>query len=365
MTLIQRYFIFEFLKTLFTIAIGASVIFSIVGFIDRMASLMPHNPPTEMLIKYILYSIPIYLHYLLPMSVLFSALIVFSQAVNRLEITAVRSAGGNMKALLMPFFIIGAVLTIFGFIVGELISPNSSKKIHELREQITNRKKTFTMKEGVLYIRGKDDSVIRISLYLPDLKICKDITIFKLKEGILAQKIDAKEAIWTNDSWILKDISINDLENSKFIALKEMEISDIDSPDIFQKEMWRPEDLTLKELVEFRNRLNSAGFKNMKLDVDISSRLIYSTVNFIMMILGISLPLCGSSLFLKIVTLSHKHSNAITAGIGVLISLFYWFGYTFSLSLGYAGAITPFLAPMIMPVMFLALSLILFSHIKE
>ncbi|MCX8026682.1 MAG: LptF/LptG family permease [Thermodesulfovibrionales bacterium] len=365
MKLIQRYFIFEFLKTLSVIALGSSIVFSIVGFVDRMASLMAHNPPNYLLLKYILFSVPKYIYYLLPMSVLFSALIVFSRAVNTFEITAIRSAGGNIKALLKPFFVIGLILTILGFLIGEVVSPNSNKKIHAIRDNIINKKKTITMKEGVLYMRGKDGSIIRISLYLPEIKTCKGITIFSLKDGLLHQRIDAKEAIWQENSWLLKDVFINDVQNSRFTTLKEMSLTNIDSPNIFQEEMWTPEELTLKELIDFRSRLNSAGFKNMRLDVDISSRIIYSSINFIMLMLGISLPLCGSSLYLKILSISQKHSNAITAGIGVVISVFYWLGYTLSLSLGYAGALPPFLAPLIMPTFFLAFSLTLFRHIKE
>jgi lipopolysaccharide export LptBFGC system permease protein LptF len=73
-----------------------------------------------------------------------------------------------------------------------------------------------------------------------------------------------------------------------------------------------------------------------------------------MMLLGISLSLrmgLGSGLF--------------SAGLGLLISLLYWFSYTFALSLGYAGIVYPLLSAWIIPFFFSLLSVYLFLQVPE
>ena len=191
MSLLQRYYIKEFVKTLLIIALGVSLIFSVVGLIDKMGEFMAYNPPKTLLLLYILYGLPVYLNYLLPVSALFSSLFVFSQAIGRLEIVAIRSVGVRVKDFVKPFIGLSLILTLLGFLIGEVLSPRAFKKLHNLRAQITNKPKAYSFKEGALYMRGSDGSVIRISLYLPDQKMCKGISIFKIDDDELREKVEA------------------------------------------------------------------------------------------------------------------------------------------------------------------------------
>ncbi len=369
MNLLRRYYIKEFVKTLLIIVLGVSIIFSVIGLIDKMGEFMAYNPPKVLLLLYILYSLPVYLNYLLPVSTLFSSLFVFSQAVQRLEIVTVKSAGVSIKTFLSPFLIIALILVLIGYLIGDVLSPKSFRKLHSLRNEITNRPKGYTFKDGALYMRGEDGSVIRISLYLPEQKVCKGISVFKMDDEGLKEKIEAPQAIWTDDGWFLQDALLTDLINGVVYKKGEMLLKELDSPDILVGGVWKSEEMILFELWRYKMRLNNAGFKNMKLDVDISSRATYALVNAIMLILGLSLSLSGGRLrgilFKGHRAYTVRQNNLFIAGIGVLISILYWLGYTFCLSLGYAGAVPPFIAPVIVPLMFTLLSVYLFRAIQE
>ena len=62
---------------------------------------------------------------------------------------------------------------------------------------------------------------------------------------------------------------------------------------------------------------------------------------------------------------SKKGGGLFTAGLGLLISLIYWLGYTFSLSIGYAGIIPPVLAAWSIPFIFGTLAVYLFMKTPE
>ncbi len=369
MSLIQKHYLKEFIKTLCIISIGVSFIFSIVGLIDKMSEFMAHNPPISLLLLYVFFGLPVYLNYLLPVSALFSSLFVFSRAMQRLEIVAIKSAGARMRSIVSPFIVLGIILTLIGFLIGEILSPKSFKKLHNLRNKIVNKTTSYALKEGVLYMRGKDGSVIRIALYLPELRTCKGISIFRIDEEGFREKIEAPSAQWTEKGWVLENASITNIKDGTVVNKRELLLMEIDSPEIFQSDIWKSEEMTITELLRYKERLNNAGFKNMKLDVEISSRLTYSFVNLIMLMLGMSLTLSAGKvtgvLFQSQHTGSTTHNNVLTAGIGVLISLLYWFGYTFFLSLGYTGAVPPFIAPVIVPALFFLFSLYLYNQIQE
>jgi lipopolysaccharide export system permease protein len=369
MLLIQKLYIKDFLKVLAVLGFGMSAIFSIIGLIDKVDAFIPHDPSVELLLKYILFSTPRYIYYLLPMAVLLSSLFVFSQAVKRKEIVAIKASGGKMKKLLAPFVAMGVVLTVFGFILSEFIVPGSSKGVHDIKNVITKKKEGAAFKEGTIYMRGKDGSIVQISFYLPDIDVSKGVSIFRFDEvGGLKERIDAETGEWENSVWKLKNVTIYDVVRGIAVTVPEIEYPYIESPKIFQEGQRKVEEKTLTELIKYQRRLNEAGFKNIKLTVDISARLSYPLINLFMLLLGISLSLGGAfhkNFREKIMEGGRLGSGIIAAGLGLLISLIYWLGYSFFLSLGYAGTIPPVSAPWIMPALFAAGSIYLYSQIPE
>lgn len=355
------------------LCIGLSVVFSIIGLVDRIDNFMPHKPSISLILKYAIFNIPKYMNYLLPMAILLSSLFVFSQANKRNEIVVIKAAGGKIKRMLAPFLAIGIMLIFFAFVLGEIIVPMSAKKNHAIKNFIEKKEKGIAFKEGTLYAKGKDNSIVRISLYIPEKNIAKGMSIFKFDQNGLKQRIDAEIAEWQSSAWKLKDVTLYDIEGGSARKIKEMDYYAIESPKIFQAEAWKAEEMTMVELVKYQQRLSEAGFKNIKLTVDISSRLSYPIVNLFMLLLGISLSIGGDASekrLLRILSSQRAEEKAIgsgiiAAGIGLSISLVYWFGYTLFLSLGYAGTIPPIIAPWIVPFIFGAVSVYLFNQIHE
>lgn len=373
MLIIQRLYIKEFLKVLIILGLGISGVFSIIGLIDKIDDFMPYKPSFGLLMQYTALSIPRYTHYLLPMAILLSSLFIFSQAIKRMEIVAIKAAAGKMKNLLMPFVVLGVILTLFAFALGEIIVPTTSKRLHYIKNKISKKQRGLTFKEGTLYMRGKDGSVVRISLYLPDKNISKGISIFKFDGEGLRERIDAETGEWENNAWKLKDVTLYDIVKGQITTIKEIIYPAIESPKIFQEDMWKVEEMTMMELTKYLRRLNEAGFKNIKLTVDIGSRLSYPLINLFMLLLGISLSMGGDfaeQRLLKLVSSPKMKEGAfgssiIAAGLGLLISLIYWFGYSLCLSLGYTGTIPPIVAPWIVPIIFAGVSVYLYSQIPE
>lgn len=373
MLIIQRLYIKEFLKALLILGLGISVVFSIIGLIDKIDDFMPHKPPFSLLLKYMLLSIPKYTQYFLPMAILLSSLFIFAQAIKRNEIVAIKTAAGKMKNILIPFVAMGVIFTFFAFVLGEVIVPTTSKRLHAIKNKIIKKEKGVTFKEGTLYMRGKDGSIVRISLYLPDKNISKGISIFKFNQEGLKERIDAETAEWEGNTWKLSDVTLHDMAKGKTTAIKEMTYPAIESPKIFQEDMWKVEEMTMMELLKYQKRLSEAGFKNIKLSVDISARLSYPLINLFMLLLGISLSIGGDFVEQRVLQIFSSQkikegtvgSGIIAASLGLLISLIYWISYSLFLSLGYAGTIPPIIAPWIVPLIFGAVSVYLYSQMPE
>jgi lipopolysaccharide export system permease protein len=351
---VQRLYLKDFLKLLGVLAIGLSVIFSLLDLTGNIDNFMQGKPSVTDLLYYAALNVPRYFLYLLPMSVLIGSLFTFSQAHKRQEITAIKAAGGRMRTLFYPFLVTAALLSVVAFLTSEVVVPDFSGKAIALKNRIEGKSRRLSFTEGGLWLKSTDGSPVKISLYIPDKKIARDVSIFVLGGNSLKEEIRADEAAWDGHTWILKNVLKFNMATGKIERLPSLKYPGIESPDLFTEEIKTTDEMGFFELYRYIRRLRDAGFNNIKMSVDINSKISFPLINIFMMLLGISLSLrmgLGSGLF--------------SAGLGLLISLLYWFSYTFALSLGYAGIVHPLLSAWIIPFCFSLLSVYLFLQIPE
>lgn len=359
MLIIQKHYLREFFKVLTLIAAGLALIFSLLDLIDKIDDFLPYKPSIKSLMLYVVFNFPRYLLYLFPMAILLCSLFVISQAKRREEITAIKAAGGRLRTLFMPFLSGGIILSLFGFILGEMVVPEFSKRAFELKSSIMKKGKKFSFKEGTMWLRAADGSIVKIGLYMPEEKISKNISIFKVGPDRLIERIEAEEAKWIADKgsdgkWVLENVTVYDMEQSSIKNHKSLEYPFIGSPSVFAEEIRKPEDMGIKELLRYTKRLEEAGFRNLKLLVDLNSKISYPVVNFFMVLLGISLPMRGKA-----------GGGLATTAFGIFISLLYWVSHAMSLSMGYAGIVPPIIAAWFVPLIFAVIAVKFFRKIHE
>ncbi len=354
MRIIQRLYLKDFLKLLFILAAGLSTIFSLLEMIDKIGSFQSGRSSAADVVLYVSYNIPRFFLYVLPMSVLISSLFTFSQAFRRKEITAIKAAGGRMRGLFYPFIGLGVILSIFAFVTGEIIVPEFSKKAVDLKYTLEGKSRKINVTEGGFWLRSKDGFPVKIDIYDAGKKTAKGISIFITGTDSLLERIDAEKGQWNGKTWVLQGVTIYNNETGKVEESKRMIYEGLESPDFFAEELKSAGEMGIAELYRYIQRLRHAGFRNTKLAVDLDSKISFPLVSLFMMLLGVSLSLrvsLGGGLF--------------SAGLGLLISLVYWFSYTFSLSMGYAGVIPAVIAAWTVPCAFGALSLYLFMSVPE
>ncbi len=354
MKIVQKLYLKDFLKLLTMLVVGLSVIFSLIDLSGKLDKFMPGKPSVQSLVLYAVYNMPRFLIYLLPMAVLICSLFTFSQASRRKEIVAIKTAGGRLKSLFTPLVAAGACLSIVAFLMGEIVLPDFSKRSVELRNTLAGKPKKIAFNEGALWLKDKEGSPVKIDLYVEDRKVAEGIVIFITGNDILREEIMAQKAYWDGSTWVLQNARRYDMRTGKAENIKSMEYPDLGSPELFRENMKKPDEMGMTELYRYMQKLKKAGFRDTKLAVDINSKISFPLINFFMILLGISLALrmnLGGGLF--------------SAGLGLLISLSYWFGFTFALSMGYAGILPPVLAAWTIPLLFGGAAVYLYVTIPE
>jgi lipopolysaccharide export system permease protein len=363
MKILRRHYLKEFLKLFAIIGLGLSLTFSLMELVNRISDFIPNKPSSGALLFYAMLNLPQYLLYLMPMAALISGLFVFGQAGRRKETTAVKASGGSIRALLMPFVFSGVLLSVAGFLMGEFIAPDFSTKARSLRDTLSKKDNVLAFKEGTVWLRARD-AIVKIDLFLPERAVVKGVSILRMEDDILAERIEAESAEWKpvweasgarkGGIWYLKGVTDYKIKTGVIDKYSELQSDLIDSPEIFREGMQKPEEMNVRELFAYTKRLKNAGFRNTKLVVDIHSRVSYPIINLIMLVLGISLATRGE-----------MGSGLITAAVGIFISLIYWIGHTAFLSMGYTGILPAFVAAWFMPALFGGLAFYLFRKIPE
>jgi len=350
---VQRIYIKDLVTLFVSLTLSLSALFSVVSLIDRLDELMRMKVKGGGLVFYVLLRIPEFMKYLFPMCLLLSVIFVLGLASRRNELTVLKASGQNLRGFFLPFIFLGIVAVVVNFLVAEVLTPYS---LGMLQRYVMSQGKEASFKSGKngLWLKGKDGSIVHAGLFLPDGNILKDVSVFYIKDGLLYKRIEAEKGIWYDKGIELKKVWIYQLVQNRTEYRDSYKIRNAFSRKGLIFERKRLMEMGVDELIKYNRLLNESGFRNIKLEVDIHSRLSYPLTNLFMLLVGIVISVK-----------SRKGRGILSAGAGVLISLAYWFLFTFALSLGYAGVLSPVFSGWLIPVGSLIAGFYMFKSIPR
>jgi len=344
------------LKFFLIILLGLTAILLVAEFFDKVDEFYAKKPPTYIVLEYLLLQCPKFLLFASPAASLLGILLTIGIAGKWREIVAIKSSGKGIKRLFSYFLLVGVIVSLLALIFGETLAPIATRKAVEIRNtKILQREPRIIHREGALWLKGLDGSLIRIRDFVVEENMLLKVSIFSFNPSFeLINRIEAEEGRWIDGKWELRDVTLFDF-NYKTLTRHESIISQaIEEPKIFKQEMRRPEEMNFMELYTYHKRLELAGFKNPRYIVELYGKLAYPMVNFVMVLFGMALALRGNS-----------GGGIRAAGLGLIVSLFYWLIYSISISLGNTGNIPPWLAPWVSPLLFGIVGTYMYLKIKE
>ncbi|MBI4843093.1 MAG: LptF/LptG family permease [Nitrospirae bacterium] len=356
MKILRRYFLKEFFKFFAIFVLSLTAILIIAEFFDKTDEFYKNGSPFGLIFLYLMLNCPKFLLYASPMASLFSVLLTIGISSNQKETIAVKAGGGSLKKLFSYFLILGGFISILAFAMGETAVPAASSEASYVRNvKILKRPPIITFREKALWLKGLDGSLIRISNFVEESNSTLQTSIYNFDGSFrLRTRIEAEGADWAGGAWRLRNAEAFDFDNKDRKHHDSLVSNAMDEPKIFREEMKKPDEMNFAELREYYGRLEKAGFKNLKYKVSMYEKLAYPTINFVMILFGVALALN-----------TRLGGGIRAAGLGVIVTMLYWLVYSVSISLGNTGAILPWLAPWIGPVLFGATGTFMFVKIKE
>jgi lipopolysaccharide export system permease protein len=365
MSILLRYYVKEFFKYFFLILLGMTALLLVAEFFDKMDEFYAKKSPVHIVFQYLLHRAPKPLLLVTPIASLLSILFTVGIASKWRETVAIRAAGGSLKKLFSFFLLMGLMISVLVLLIGETLAPLATRKAASIRNtKILNKSPKIIYKEGALWVKGFDGSLVRIENFVEDRNKILRISIFSFTPDFaLGRRIEAQEAEWIDGRWELKNATVFSFKENTTAKHEKLVFTALEEPKIFKDEMRKPDEMNFYELYSYYKRLENAGFKNLKYIVELYGKLAYPTVNFIMIIFGVALAL------------NTKLGGGLrAAGLGLIVIIGYWLILSICLALGNTGLIYPEgntgliypeLAPWISPALFGISGWYMFRRIKE
>lgn len=356
MRILRRYYLKEFIKLFLLISLGVSALLAMLGLIKKLDVFMRHEPPAMDIVKYGLLIMPQYFLSLMPMAALMCSLFIVGAAVRNRETVAVTAAGGRVKDVMGPIVIAGAVLSVVALAVGEFVVPACETAGRDIRNRIEKKKPIPSyLYNGKLWLRTEDGAIVKADFFIEEEGRMAGVSVFKIASGGLREIAHAESAAYARerDTWRLSKVRIYDSATGKFTRRDEMDYRIMAGPEELTRRVGRPGEMGMLELRRYLKRMQDAGFKNQRLEVEWQGKLSNPLVSLFMVLLGVSFAV------------RRTMGGLMATGIGLMLSLLYWLGQSFGMSMGYAGVLPAVAAAWIMPVIFGTASVYLFKSMPE
>ena len=207
MTTINRYIFRELIPPFAISSVFLTSIFLMTRIPEITSMVVNYNTGMVSVLLLILYTIPRFLEFTIPMSVMVSVLLTFMRMSGDNEIIALKGGGVSIYRLLSPVLVFCAAgtlltlwVTLWGVPQGRLLFKTTGLAIarSNLNVALSDRKFNSSFKDVMIYVSAMDMKTKKLKdLFIEDRRTRGRVTVSVAPEGILAR--DAR-----NGSYILR-----------------------------------------------------------------------------------------------------------------------------------------------------------------
>ncbi len=355
MNILQRYYLYALLRSFTLICVGLGSIITLTTSFKLSAKLSGGDPSVLTMIAYSLLGAPRNIVYIMPISALVATLLTIGQASGARELVAVTAAGGRLKKLFAPMVIMGVLLSMLSFALGEFAVPAATRKAEDIRATVLGLKHKAKVAAGATWLRAQDGSIARLGFYSKEDSAYRDISVFRINQSKLDEVMRARKGEFdeSDGTWALSNITVHSFARGLVNTTDKADYPYLPKPSEFASTQNFHKRMSAFELMRHLDKLSKSGFRNPELNIEMHSRFAEPLINLMMILLGVGIAARRSLGALK------------AASIGLMVTALYWLLISMCNALGIAGVLHHVAAAWLTPVFMTGASIWLFFQIPE
>lgn len=349
--------VFRSLAVNFAIALLALVaVFQIFTVFELLRFLSATSTGANLIVKYLLFLLPLILVQLLPASVLVATLASYALMARRSEAVAWWACGQSIYRLMLPGILFAAMIGGGLWLIQERLMPEANKKQDALRAQIRNGVSRATTTLGRQWLAAPETRRLYSYDYEEEEGTLKDPVVYQFDtEGVhLSQIIRGQTGAWLpQNRFEVRAAEVVSLKDEQITKARgdEIAVEQVASPDVFKPGLDRPSQLSARELSAYIIKIKKRGGETTSLVMALQRKYAEPFGALVIALIGIPLAL------------SFGRRSAIAAlASAVAIGLVFWATAGFFQQLGVYYLLPPQVAAWAPIIIFLAAGTYLLSR---
>jgi lipopolysaccharide export system permease protein len=239
------------------------------------------------MIKVSLFYIPKSISYALPISLLFATAYTLGDLYSRNELTAIFSSGIPYRRFVLPFIILGVLISIFSFFFEDLVVIPTFKAKNDLSNSLLNQ--NFSQnRANVVFKTNNGQTIYSVDLYDDKTQSLRGVIIVEqTADGEFSSLLRAQRATWNADRWEFQNALvyawIDDILRSNPY---DGTIIYNEAPEVFKRNAVAIEELPVKDAHLFIRDLKTAGMPYTEAETDFHHRFSFPIASIVVILLS-------------------------------------------------------------------------------
>ncbi|MBS1902645.1 MAG: LptF/LptG family permease [Bacteroidetes bacterium] len=365
MRLIDRYIVRQFiLSTLVSLA-AFIILFVAIDMMEKLDKFIDHQVPWHMVVLYYVNFTPQMISLVMPISLLLASLFTTGKMSQQSEIVALRSAGVSLYRYMLPFLVMGTVISVFFIYFNGWLLPRANAVVSAMQRKYDLPGNTSLGIQSNLHLQEGVGEVVTIGNFLPDVARADRISIYFFdpkNPTRLYRRIDAPQMKWdsTKREWALSNATERTFTaDSSQIGLRTLpeDASHIHftfTPLELKERQLKYEELTNPQLQRRIALAQEAGMDTAHDEVDYYSKYSMAFTSFIVVLFGVPFA-------------SQKKRGGLALEFAVAIGIaFAYMAFTkVSQTFGYTGSVDPILTAWLANIIFFVISIVVVGRVQK
>lgn len=257
MKTLARYLTRQFLARFVLILVGTALFAVAADLMETARDVARGDDPSAALLRYALLRLPAFLAVLLPVAALLAGLLTVASLHRHKELVAILNTGLSPAGLIRLVLLAGVPLVGLQFALDDWIAPRAVKELYAWGIGAYEKHRMQQAREDWLWLYSGRD-IVRMAKPDPGGARFMEVTIFRRDgEGLLLERVDAPQAIRTQEGLVLRDAVAQRATDGTTKAMPEYRWRghfDFKTVEILS---WEPRDLSLAQLSEV---IENAGY---------------------------------------------------------------------------------------------------------
>ncbi|WP_027339501.1 LptF/LptG family permease [Halonatronum saccharophilum] len=334
-SIVDKYLVKEFLKPFIFAVFTLTVIMISSHLFELMDFIIVKNVAADRVLLLLIYKLPDIIVQSFSIAVLFSILLSMTQLVKNREFTALRMGGIGLHRLIIPYLIIGILISGLTFFINERVVPWTNHEAENIIRRIILERGFPNLQAGVFF-EGEDRY-----FYINEIDnrsgALKGVMLYEYEEeSSFPRFIKAKEGYFEDKIWHLNDGVIHTFDDDgKLLGqsnFQELELDLNQSLRNFYGEQRTTSEMSRKQLKRDIELFQRSGLRVSSLLVEYHLKLAQAFISLIFILIG--------------APLSIKSNRGRSFGIvaSIIVILIYYVATSFSTSMGRNDLLSPLVA---------------------